>query len=173
MKLVKCPTTLIEVCPQPDIELGKFIFVAGGITNCPDWQGYITEQLKDQPGLFLLDPRRVDFDASDPSMSSKQIEWEFYHLRNSDAILFWFPEETLCPITLYELGVWAGMSFERRKYNQTPIFVGCHPNYKRRFDVVKQLSLLRPEVTVRDNLDDLILDIKKFTNKFVQVYNLT
>lgn len=172
MKLIKCPVTLIDVCPVPDIELGRFVFVAGGITNCPDWQGYITEQFKDQPGLFLIDPRRDNFDASDPLMSDKQIEWEFYHLHNSDAIMFWFPEETLCPITLYELGVWAGMGFQRNRHNRKQIFVGCHPNYKRRFDVIKQLSMLRPEVIVRDSLEDLISDVRKFINVFVEVYNL-
>ena len=35
-------------------------FIAGGITNCPDWQADIVEMLKDTD-LTLLNPRRADF----------------------------------------------------------------------------------------------------------------
>ena len=38
-----------------------------------------------------------------------------------------FPAETLCPITLYELGTWT----QRGLHSDTKIFVGCDPNYKR------------------------------------------
>ena len=75
--------------------------------------------------------------------------WEHVALRRSDAVIFWFPKDTLCPITLFELGV-----FTQRK--DTPIFVGTDPIYGRRFAVVAQLALERPEVKVYDTVEDTI-----------------
>jgi hypothetical protein len=123
------------------------VFLAGGITGCPDWQSKMVRLLKDTD-LTLLNPRRKSFDMTDPQHSMLQIAWEHRHLFRASAILFWFPKETLCPITLYELGRWAG---ERQKR----IFVGAHPDYARRIDVVTQLALERPEIKVVDNLEDL------------------
>lgn len=172
MKLIKCPTVLTDISPQPDLDLSRFVFLGGGITGCPDWQAHLTKKLENQRALTLFNPRRDDFDASDPTMSEKQIEWEFYHLHNSDAIVFWFPAETLCPITLYELGFWAGNGFERQRHNRKTLFVGCHPKYKRRFDVIKQLSLVRPEIMVKSSLEAIAEDVSKFAEIFAKVYNL-
>jgi hypothetical protein len=82
--------------------------MAGGISNCADWQTQLRELIHQQcPSLVLLNPRREDFDATNPNMSEQQIEWEHRHLRQCSAVLFYFPPETLCPITLYELGTWS------------------------------------------------------------------
>jgi len=133
------------------------LFLAGGISNCRDWQVEMIKRLsKDAEdaeidNLILINPRRHDFDITNPKMSEQQIEWEYHHLELADGILFWFPYETLCPITLYELGKAAAQEKE--------IFVGCHPGYVRKFDVEFQLKHLRPEVKVRDNFQDLINDV--------------
>ena len=79
--------------------------------------------------------------SNDPAAAPAQIEWEFRHLRRATAVLFWFPRETLCPIALYELG-------GARCVREQPLFVGTHPDYQRQLDVVVQLRLARPEVTV-------------------------
>jgi len=42
--------------------------------------------------------------------------------------LIGFPCETLCPITLYELGTWSILS----QQTGAKLFVGCHPEYKRK-----------------------------------------
>jgi hypothetical protein len=72
--------------------------------------------------------------------------------------LFSFLRTVTSPITLYELG----------KYTSTCryVFVGCHPNYARKFDVVKQLSLSRPDINVVFSLDDLANQIKNFFADF-------
>src|SRR5262249_48527274 len=101
------------------------IFLAGGITGCPNWQQEIVSLLGDLP-VVLLNPRRANFPIDDPAAASQQIEWEHRHLRKADAILFWFPCETLCPITLYELGGW---SMYRDHRGPRPLFVGVHPQY--------------------------------------------
>lgn len=136
------------------------VFLAGGITNCRDWQSEIANLFDqavrqtfgpvtdgEQP-IVLFNPRRPYFVITDTAASCMQIEWEHHHLNLADITLFWFPHETLCPITLYELGVAAAAG--RR------IFVGCDPDYQRKYDVSKQLSLIRPEVTVVDNLQQLV-----------------
>jgi hypothetical protein len=127
------------------------VFLGGGITGCPDWQREVVTLLADLP-LVILNPRRADFPIGDPAAAPKQIEWEYRHLRKADAVLFWFPRETLCPITLYELGAWSVYHDER---GQKPLFVGVHPDYERRQDVEIQTRLARPEVTVVHQVSDL------------------
>lgn len=139
--------------PQED---PKRLFLAGGITNCPDWQSVFQLMLEEDPllvegGLVIVNPRRDQWNMEDKSAADEQIEWEHKELMRADAVLFWFPRETPCPITLFELG----------KMSQTSktLIVGTDPNYVRRYDVIKQLQLVRPEVPVREKLEDLKFDI--------------
>jgi len=125
---------------------GKTVFLAGGITNCPDWQQEMRSLLQDTD-LILLNPRRRDFPIGDPNAAQEQITWEHNQLKMADAILFWFPCETLCPIVLYELGAWS--------MTDKPIFVGTHPLYRRWQDVDIQTRLARSEVKVSRSLEDL------------------
>lgn len=148
MKLIQCPDVYT---PKWVDEKGPAIFLAGGITGCPDWQEEILSKLKSVHAVFM-NPKRKDFDITDLKMSGLQIEWEHRHLNYAEVIVFWFPEETLCPITLFELGV--------QMDRDVPLIVGCHPNYKRKFDVVKQLSLARPGVTVVDSLEKLVEGVR-------------
>jgi hypothetical protein len=83
----------------------------------------------------------------DAEAAPQQIAWEHHHLRLVDAILFWFPRETLCPIALYELGAWSMTS--------KPLFLGVHPDYPRRQDIEVQTQLARPDVLVVYSLVDL------------------
>lgn len=83
-----------------------------------------------------------------------QIEWEYYHLLRVDAIMFWFPSPTLCPIALFELGSW----INRPK----PLFVGCDPEYKRKSDVEIQMRLARPREKVHSSLAEVVDSILKW-----------
>ena len=131
----------------------KRVFLAGGITGCPDWQSDMIELLRSAP-VTLFNPRRKDFDIKVPDAAQIQIQWEFDFLRKAQGILFWFPEETLCPIVLFELGAWSA--------SDKPIFVGCHPGYKRLNDVVMQMRLARPDVKVVSSISDLADQVKKW-----------
>lgn len=144
MRIVTCPEELDAGDHLTDLT----VFPAGGITGCPDWQSDVITSLIDQPRLVLVNPRRENFDTKNPSESLFQIQWEYRHLRKCDVTLFWFPKETLCPITLYELGNTAASG---RK-----MIVGCHPEYARLLDVQEQLRLCRPDVKVYLNLNTLI-----------------
>lgn len=131
------------------------IFLAGGITGCPDWQSEIIGLIEEPKNfdLNLLSPRR----PFAPEDIEQQIKWEFLHLRKADCIAFWFPCETLCPITLYELGA-AGLlcNLKMRTADDTPtLLVGCHPKYTRKDDIDIQMRLARPDVEVVYSLADL------------------
>lgn len=151
MLIVTAPTALDNVPIG-----GRRLFLAGGITNCPDWQAEMCELLEDT-ALVLLNPRRPEFpplDAPD-DIVEEQIRWEYMHLRLSDAILFWFPSgESPCPIAMYELGSWSR--------TPVPLFVGTGPAYPRRRDVLIQLGLVRPDLVVVDDLSALAEQVKSW-----------
>lgn len=127
------------------------LFLAGGITNCPDWQADATNGLAPMP-MIIINPLQENFPMGDPEAGLAQIVWEHHYLHFVDAILFWFPEETLCPIALFELGSWLK--------TDKPLFIGCHPNYGRRFDVQVQVSLARRDQVVHDHLGDVLADVR-------------
>lgn len=129
------------------------VFLAGGITDCPDWQQELVQLLRDTD-LVLLNPRRANFPMADPTAANQQIDWEHKHLRLADAISFWFCAEAMQPITLYELGAWS--------MTDKPLFVGVHPDYSRRQDVEIQTKLARPDVEIVYALSDLADQVKRF-----------
>ena len=131
----------------------NLVFIAGGISDCPDWQSeFISHFSGYSDSLVMFNPRRKDFDITNSDIAREQIEWEYSRIDESNVMMFWFPEETLCPITLYELGV------ATREIDY--LFVGCHPNYKRKFDVITQLGLVRPDVDVVFTIEDLVGQFK-------------
>lgn len=130
------------------------IFLAGGITNCPDWQSEVLKTELGEMPVFLLNPRRKEFDTKNAALSEWQIEWEYRHLWKADVVMFWFCQETVQPITLFELGA--------QSKGTKPLFVGAHPNYSRRLDIVEQLKLARPEVEVKDSLEAVCSEVKNW-----------
>ena len=131
----------------------KKLFLGGGITGCPDWQSEVIKRL-DLPyiSLSLYNPRRTDWNReADDSEVINQIKWEHTYLRKANAIMFWFPEESICPITLFELGYWLN--------RDKKLFIGTHPKYPRALDVLTQVGLADNNIPVRDNLDAMIKDI--------------
>lgn len=130
------------------------VFLAGGITNCPDWQKFIVELMEDFPNGTILNPRRGSFDVNDKNASSDQIKWEFDMLWTADIIPFYFCKETLCPITLYELG--AHLTRAKLKGYAPKIGIGIETGYARADDVWLQAKLAFPEVDVFDSAHALI-----------------
>jgi len=89
MRYIEAPESLTSL-------VRPAVFLAGGITNCPDWQSDVLLQLEEEPRLqdinfSVLNPRRKDFDTSVTDAAEKQIEWEWNALRTVDIRLFWFP----------------------------------------------------------------------------------
>ena len=130
------------------------VFLAGGITNCPDWQKDLIELLKDTPDLVMFNPRRANFPIKDPNAAEEQISWEYDSLKEVDNLIFWFSRGSLNPIVLYELGIW-GNSGDR------PLFIGMDKEYERQQDVLIQTKLARPEVKIVYSLENLSIQFLK------------
>jgi len=143
-------------CPQIYKGGERSLFLAGGISNCPIWQSDLAKLLENT-GLTLLNPRRKHFPKDNLNIEEEQISWEYDHLEKSSAVSFWFPKETLCPITLYELG--------KQSSSDKPIFIGVHPEYPRRKDVEIQTRLVRPKIKIVYSLKDLADQIKIWTQR--------
>lgn len=142
--------------PKITTENKKSLFLAGGITGCPDWQKEVVDNISDLD-IIVYNPRRKNFPIDDPTASFKQIKWEHDMLRKADIISFWFCSETMCPIVLYELGAWS--------MTQKPLVIGMDPEYSRRQDVEIQTKLVRPELAISYNLDSLITNIIEITDQ--------
>lgn len=142
----------VEATNQPHPDAPRpYVFVAGGITDCPDWQTELRSLLEDLD-FTLLNPRRADFPIDDPKAAREQISWEHEWLWKSDIISFWFCANTLNPIVLYELG-----SHLSRASSGLPveIIVGIEPGYERTQDVMIQTELTKLPVMVVYDLNVL------------------
>lgn len=128
---------------------GRSVFLAGGITDCPNWQAEAHAGLADLP-IAIVNPRRANFSMQDPTAPADQIRWEYEHLRRADAVLFWFPASgtAVQPIALYELGAHAATG--------KPMVVGADPGYPRSTDVVLQLGHVRPDLRVFRTLSETV-----------------
>lgn len=116
------------------------VFLAGGITNCPNWQTQVCNRLRNHE-ITVFNPRRESFSMGNPAEASRQVWWEFYKLHRADLVSFWFSEGSLNPLALFELGA----ALER--HNQM-VLVGASPRYERRADVIYQTFLHRPNIYV-------------------------
>ena len=130
------------------------MFLAGGITGCPDWQAE-ARKLLDDTDLVVCNPRRPKFDVTDPNAARDQIAWEVEHLRAADLILFWFPASGAVtqPIALFELGMALG---QRRE-----LAVGTDLGYCRGYDVDQQCHHAAPGLTVWTRLDRVCTEARK------------
>jgi hypothetical protein len=143
----------VRVVRAPDFSSvsSPSVFLAGGITDCPDWQADAIEFFRDAgpAGVTLMNPRRGHFLESDPDAAALQVRWENVYLDRADVVLFWFAGgSALQPIALYELGkIGAGGK---------PIAVGADIAYRRRADVILQLSHARPGVEVLSTLEQTV-----------------
>jgi len=133
------------------------IFLAGGIMGQPNWQKELSQILLKATDLAVLNPRRQDFQIDNKKESRNQIRWEFEHFRKTNAICFWFPPATLCPITLFELGAWLS--------SNKVLFIGVDIDYKRRRDVEIQVELARPDLQVFHSLESLSTVIIEWANQ--------
>jgi len=156
MKIVTAPHESYGVEHRHNMK----IFLAGGITGCPDWQSDLIvsitafrDSIDCKNDITLYNPRRATFDVSDPNASEVQVAWEFDKLEKSGLIIFWFSNATINPIVLYELGMWGN---SRNKQ----IVIGVEEGYTRIQDVELQTKLARPDVKILYSFTDFIKEIR-------------
>lgn len=103
----------VITAPEPlDIKDDEIaVFLAGGITNCEDWQKEVIDllQYNNRPNvierLVIFNPRRENFPIHDPNAAQEQIEWEFNALEKCDIFSMYFSGgDSDQPICMYELG---------------------------------------------------------------------
>jgi len=63
------------------------VFLAGGITGCPNWQQTVIKSLEKslrgspyEQNIVVFNPRRKNFPINKPSASYEQIKWEYDQL---------------------------------------------------------------------------------------------
>jgi hypothetical protein len=150
MEYVECPENWEPLPHQPSV------FLAGGITGCPDWQRELASMLR-LTNYAVLNPRRKIFPMGDPSAAEQQITWEFRHLRKADVIAFWFCKESIQPIALFELGAWS----QSRK---NLVLVGVEQGYPREQDIHIQMKLLGRGVL--SSLEEIANSLKAMDDVF-------
>ena len=165
-------------------------FLAGGITNCDDWQKEVIECLQYvNPGtLIVFNPRREDFPIHDPIAAKEQITWEFENLNKADIFSMYFCSgESDQPICMYELGRHLERMIKDYPYIEIAdrIVVSVEDGYRRKNDVIIQtkLALERPDyrfvtthATPFDHAEDILIryaclkfgGTNRFTDKFTE-----
>lgn len=131
---------------------GKFtVFLAGSIEmgKAEDWQTEFSEKFCPYD-INILNPRRKEWDSSwvqsiDNPMFREQVEWELKCLSMSDLILMYLQPNTMSPISMLELGLFA---------NSGKLVVCCPDGFWRKgnIDVVCNQH---PVITCENKLDFL------------------
>jgi hypothetical protein len=87
----------------------------GTIESSPtsNWTTQLVSTLSDL-AITILNPRRNDWDSTwreDINFApfKEQVDWEMDHAAIADVIVFYFKPGTLTPVTLLELGMYAGL----------------------------------------------------------------
>lgn len=97
----------------------KKVFLAGSIEmgKADEWQSRVLSVINDWEiissyDIEVFNPRRSDWDSSWKQNKNnpkfyEQVTWELDHLDQADVIAMYFDSETLSPISLLELGLYA------------------------------------------------------------------
>lgn len=115
------------------------VFLAGGITNCENWQKEVIDYLMSLPEektdrLVIFNPRRDKWPKnSDTEEIRRQINWEADYIRSADIFTMYFTntEKSDQPICFYELGKYA---------NRNNDIISYQEGFKRALDVEFQMS---------------------------------
>lgn len=143
----------VEAPASPSVIWQPIVFMAGGITGCPNWQMELAGKLGNVQDGSLFNPRRTNMPEGEGEVI-KQIQWEFTWLWHASIVVFWFPKESICPITLFELGAQVIRS-RLAQANIPKLCIGIEPGYQRALDVKVQAGLVDPHIRIVDSLDKL------------------
>lgn len=132
----------IIIAPSIEKPIYTSVFLAGGITNCKEWQKEVIDELECE-NVSIFNPRQEHFDISDKNASYKQILWEFERLEQMDIFSMYFcNDNSTQPICMYELG-----RNIVRMQNRFPsdwekrIVISIEDGYERAKDVLIQTEL--------------------------------
>ena len=145
MKVITAPEKYIE--KPGDVRC----FLAGGISNCPEWQQEAIKYLrefdvdKNHPNneLIIFNPRRESFPINNPDVTEEQIAWEFEALNNCGIFSMYFCNaDSDQPICMYELGRYLLHTMNRYWHSwEKRIVISVEDGYRRQADVKTQVRL--------------------------------
>ena len=136
---------------------GTTIFLAGSIEmgKAEDWQKVLTSEIESLgKDLTVFNPRRDDWDSSWEQKESNgqfnnQVNWELNRLEECDIIFMYLSPETQSPISLLELGKFAG---------RKEMVVCCPKTFWRRGNV--EILCNRENVPLFEDLESAIGALK-------------
>lgn len=144
MEVIKPPTGIARA-KRPRL------FLAGSIEmgKAQDWQSVVEEAFKDINGT-IYNPRRDNWDASwEQDINNdgfyEQVRWELQALEDSDLIVMHLESNTISPISLLELGLFA---------KSGKLIVSCPKGFHRKGNVDIVCDTYR--VSTVDSLEELI-----------------
>lgn len=146
---------MAQIIKAPSKEEPKYIsvFLAGGITNCGDWQKEVEKHLDHIEELSVINPRNDKFDITNEKASKNQIKWEFDRLERADIFSMYFCNSgSVQPICLYELGRNI-VRMQQRFPNdwEDRIVISIENGYSREFDVIMQTRLCASRLWIFTN----------------------
>lgn len=123
-------------------------FLAGGISNCHDWQTEVIKILESMElggvnieNLVIFNPRRKNFPGNDYKVAEQQIEWEYKLLEQADIFSIYFSSGSEQPICMYELGRNVLYQMQHGNNWADRIIISVEDGYKRKLDVNVQIKL--------------------------------
>lgn len=152
------------------------VFLAGGITNCANWQQEVIDLLnKDEAqleNLVILNPRRENFPINDPFAAFEQIEWEYKMLEQCDIFSMYFSAgESDQPICMYELGRNILRMQMRFPFDwEKRIIISVEEGYKRKSDVFIQVGFATNDMIIAGSMSDHDISVKCHANDIKNAY---
>lgn len=140
------------------------VFLAGSIEmgKAEDWQVAVEKELKEFE-VTVFNPRRNDWDSSWEQKESSdqfnyQVNWELNRLEESTVVFMYFSPGTQSPISLLELGAFAGRSH---------MIVCCPTGFWRKGNV--DIFCTRANVPVYENFEDAVGALKTKIRQYVKL----
>lgn len=132
------------------------VILYGTIESDPalDWQTSLADSLS-HLSVDIINPRCDAWDETwvedvSDSRFKSQVEWEMDHAKMADVIAFYFKPGTKTPITLLELGMYAGTG---------KAVVCCPEGFYKKGNV--QIVCQRYQIDLLENLDELKTAVEK------------
>ena len=152
--------SIVHYPPSPVTVTKPSVILFGNIDKRTgvDWRDELASALSNLP-IEILNPDRKDWDSTwveDISFPKfkEQVEWEMSYAQIADIIVFHFAPDTLAPVSLLELGMYA---------NTGKVIVCCHPEFKKRGNV--QIVCLKYNILLLEGLNELINEVKRRVGK--------
>lgn len=149
MAFQKSPEFVIHYPPnRPTINKPSIILFGTIQKGEGDWRDELASALSDLP-VAILNPHRDDWDDSwvediSDTKFKEQVNWEMDYAQTADVIVFNFAPDTLAPVSMLELGMYAGTG---------KVIVRCHWEYKKKGNV--QAVCLRYKIPLMERMEVL------------------